>query len=1004
MSENVGTIYYEVDANTQPLVNSTKAVDTQLDRLQGSLDKTDSAAARTGTQMTKLAVSVQAANKGVTVAQGNLERLSQTLRGLVALESIRQLITMAEAYGEMAERIRMATSSATEYEMVQQRLLKTANETYRPLKEAQEVFILTAEALRSVGYTTAEALDITDSLSLSMVKNATSTERAANATQAFAKAVQTGRVDSDTWQTILAAIPTVVNDIAKATGKSSAEIRKLGVEGKLTAQALNEGLRQSLDENRAAAASMATTLKDAVNNINNSLSTYLGEANSASGATGVLSAALIALGNNISTVVNLLTALGAGALTKYIAGTLQAVGAHAQATIAAQAQAAAELRLAQAQVQQTAATLAQVTALRGLGATHAEVAAAETAHAAASARLATATAGVATVGRTLLGVLGGPVGIVALLATAAASVYLFRDSTEAAKPRVDSLKTSVENLSTAAERAQRRFADLSAGIDRMNRQELQIRTSEVEAALKRAQSDLKRYQRQFESGNSSISKGLVDQTKASIAELEKQLQTLGAARPGASSPETEKQLDNMRKELELAKLTGEARAKLQAIQKLGNSATPEERAEAEQLAAQIYALETARKSELSTAKKAATEKESAAKKAANEERKGIEQNIEAFQKLSAELAKVSLNSREAAMQAAELSLNEYATPAQVQAVRDMADALWRMREGQALLRQMDPLANEQNNFAEQLRNLQLLNDQKLLSDQRYLELKAQAQYAHDEQMRMLQEENFRRQSYWNDALMDGVDALGSATTSTLSGIASGTFNAAEAGRQFASVILNEAVGSVVQLGVQWVKSQLMAQAATQATAATQTAAIGTVTAAQTAATATTAATTTTAAATTGAAVTTSMAPAAAMSSIASFGGAAIIGGAALLATLALAKSSGGRQYGGPVGAGNMYRINETGAPEIFNAANGQQFMMPGTRGSVVPMEGGGGGVNMQVNITVDMGSGTSSTDSTDASTEGMAIANGLRIVVIDQLQREMGQGGMIREFVQNGGR
>lgn len=43
----------------------------------------------------------------------------------------------------------------------------------------------------------------------------------------------------------------------------------------------------------------------------------------------------------------------------------------------------------------------------------------------------------------------------------------------------------------------------------------------------------------------------------------------------------------------------------------------------------------------------------------------------------------------------------------------------------------------------------------------------------------------------------------------------------------------------------------------------------------------------------------------------------------------------GRAIGGPVQADGMYRVNETGAPEIFNAANGRQYMMPNSRGEVV---------------------------------------------------------------------
>lgn len=65
--------------------------------------------------------------------------------------------------------------------------------------------------------------------------------------------------------------------------------------------------------------------------------------------------------------------------------------------------------------------------------------------------------------------------------------------------------------------------------------------------------------------------------------------------------------------------------------------------------------------------------------------------------------------------------------------------------------------------------------------------------------------------------------------------------------------------------------------------------------------------------------------------------------------------AGGRQYGGPVSSNGMYRINENGAPEVFNAANGQQYMLPNTRGEVVSNKdaSGGGSVNIVVNVASD---------------------------------------------------
>lgn len=72
-------------------------------------------------------------------------------------------------------------------------------------------------------------------------------------------------------------------------------------------------------------------------------------------------------------------------------------------------------------------------------------------------------------------------------------------------------------------------------------------------------------------------------------------------------------------------------------------------------------------------------------------------------------------------------------------------------------------------------------------------------------------------------------------------------------------------------------------------------------------------------------------------------------GAGLISTIKGTNFGGGRQYGGPVGAGTMYRVNETGRPELYTASSGEQYMLPTKNGKVTPAnkvggeQGGGGG-------------------------------------------------------------
>nr|DAL15676.1 MAG TPA_asm: tail length tape measure protein [Caudoviricetes sp.] len=194
---------------------------------------------------------------------------------------------------------------------------------------------------------------------------------------------------------------------------------------------------------------------------------------------------------------------------------------------------------------------------------------------------------------------------------------------------------------------------------------------------------------------------------------------------------------------------------------------------------------------------------------------------------------------------------------------------------------------------------------------------------------------WQQQSLGAQLFGTALDSAMSTASNSITGLLTGTMSVQDAMRSLGSTVLNSLVNSFVEMGVQWVKSAVMGQTA-------QVAATATTTAAQTAGLATTTAASTAAAATTTAAWT----PAAIVASIGSFGGAAAIGVGAVLGALAMG-IAGKRKNGGPVSAGSMYEVGENGLPEIFQASNGRQYMIPGNDGSVISnkdITGGGSGV------------------------------------------------------------
>lgn len=667
-----------------------------------------------------------------------------------------------------------------------------------------------------------------------------------------------------------------------------------------------------------------------------------------------------------------------------IAATNAALGATVRRSAVEKEAALSALAVARAEFQAAQGTSAHALAADALVAAQLRAGQAAVTYAAAQNAATAATTRGALAMRALgsaMTFLGGPAGVVLL---AAAAIYYFASGAKTAKVEVDALTGSLDNLTFS--QLQRTAGEVKDKIEDLN-VELAKARSNVNNKFKAVWETDEGFKQRMNDNQAAV-----DDTSAALEQAKKRLEELADAQKKLSTPkaqapdkdpekkalvvsdtseEGQKALALMKDQLALSKLVGEAKARLQAIQRLGATATDKEREEAANLGAEIYKLEEATKTLGVTNKKQKTEAEQLAKRNAEAEKKGIESNIEAFQKLGLELSNVGKSARDLAMDQAQLTLNQYATPEQIQTARDMAAALYdlnKAKSDKALLGQVDPSAGASQALEKQLKDLDTLKQAKMLSDSDYLTYKEQAETDYNARMTEIEIQRFAAQSAGNEAMIAGFDALASSGTQALSGLLSGTSSLQDAMGGIANTVLNAVIGSFVQMGVDWVKQQIFMQSATQATKAAEIGGIAAVTAAQTAATGTIAATTTATAAVTGTAVATSMAPAAGLSSIASFGGAAVIGGAALLATMALAKSSGGRQYGGGVQAGSMYRVNETGAPEIFNAANGRQYMMPNSRGEVVSNKdataGSGSGGGVVVNIQNYSGAQVSQSQST----------------------------------------
>ncbi|WP_322614205.1 tape measure protein [Pseudomonas sp. BIC9C] len=466
-----------IEATTAQLRQEMARADSSVAQASGKIDKS-------------LARVDEAFDRAGESAESAAGLIKSALAAAIGAASISKIIETADSYGQMSDRIGMATSSVSEYDLVQQRLLETAKRTYRPLSEAQELYIRTADSLKSMGYDTGQALDVMDSFSFLLVTNSASADKASAAIDAYSKALQTGKVEADGWQSILAAMPTVVDTIAKSTGRTAEEIRSLGAQGKLSLDVLTEGLQKSAEANGVLADSMSVAVRDAVQNLSNAFTVYVGRLNESTDGTGALAGVISGIADNFETLAEIAGVAAAGALAVFARGLATSTAASVLSTKAAiedslarRAQAASALLAAQADQKkaQTAVFLAEKESIAAKGTavqTQMSLQLAEARMAEARATNAVAVAQSAVVGptRTVLGLLGGPAGV-ALLAIGAATAFLtLRDNTSVLEQKLGDLSDPLDKLTE-------RFNKLNRATQSVTLRELRASIADTEKDL-----------------------------------------------------------------------------------------------------------------------------------------------------------------------------------------------------------------------------------------------------------------------------------------------------------------------------------------------------------------------------------------------------------------------------------------------------------------------------------------------------------------------------------------
>ena len=189
--------------------------------------------------------------------QGGADRASRALdlldvavrgvqiAGLAA--GLRAVVVAGDALTQSMGRLNTALGSVERAGEIYDRLYRDSLQTGVAVRESVDAFARFSIAAREIGATSDQVATLVGGLQRIAIASGASQQEIASSTQQLAQALASGTLQGDELRSILEGLPTLAQALARELGVSIGELRKLGSEGKLTADTVFPALLRAVE-------------------------------------------------------------------------------------------------------------------------------------------------------------------------------------------------------------------------------------------------------------------------------------------------------------------------------------------------------------------------------------------------------------------------------------------------------------------------------------------------------------------------------------------------------------------------------------------------------------------------------------------------------------------------------------------------------------------------------------------------------------------------------------
>ena len=232
----------------------------------------------------------------------SVDLLTRSMRVLSSIFLTNEIFKMADAYTTLQNKLAAAGVATNVMTKLTKELFAVADETRASAEATGTIYSRLALSTKEMGVSYQDLLDITKSLNQALILSGATGHEAAAGLLQLSQAIAANRLGGDELRSILEQLPVVADVIARQMGVTRGELRKLGSDGKITADVILKAFQNARVELNDRFARTVPTVSQAFTVLNNAVLRFVGEMNKAVGASATVAKILITIADNIDVI------------------------------------------------------------------------------------------------------------------------------------------------------------------------------------------------------------------------------------------------------------------------------------------------------------------------------------------------------------------------------------------------------------------------------------------------------------------------------------------------------------------------------------------------------------------------------------------------------------------------------------------------------------------------------------------------------------------------------